>query len=404
MERFKQELARLKRSKRLIRWGESREFSAELHGLLDELKRSVDDPQTGAELVIKLYEADQKLLGRCDDSSGYVGDFFRYSARDLFVDYASRAPGKKRLAGLVVKLIQKDNFGVRDALVDCAAEYLPEDIVREMVASFQASADALIERYDKMGFLSLVSSLARQLKDAPLFEQATLATFSEGSTSGLVDIATVYWETGNARTALSWLERFGPTDTWKSIERNRLLLDIYKDLDEPTKQAEVAWRIFESGRGIQTFEQLLSIIGPEKRESTLADQVTVILNLERWSYADVLFLAELEQFDAVAQFILTRHNDLDGGYSYNHMLSLAQSLEKAGHHLAVTAIYRALLDSILERAKTQTYSHGVRYLKKLDALVPSISDWQHLVDHTAYMLQIRQQHGRKHSFWGRYEK
>ncbi len=386
----------------MIRWGESREFAAELGSLLDGLKNGVDDAQMGAELVLKFFEADQKFLGRCDDSSGYLGDVFRYSARDLFVDYASRAPDKKRLAKLVVKLIQTDDSGVRDALVDCAAEYLPEDIVREMIASFQASADALTDRYDKMGYLSLVASLARQLKDAPLFERATRETFGEESTAGVVDIATVYWETGDSRTALSWLERI-EHESWRSVERERLLLKVYGELGEPTKQAEVAWRIFESGRCLATFDQLLEIIGPEKRESVLANQVSAILNLERWSYADVFFLVELEQFDAASKFILARHDDLDGSYC-DHLLSLAQSLDKPGHSLAVVALFRTLLDSILLRAKTASYSHGVRYLKKLDKLASTITDWQHLVEHATYMEQIRKQHGRKSSFWGRYEK
>lgn len=57
----------------------------------------------------------------------------------------------------------------------------------------------------------------------------------------------------------------------------------------------------------------------------------------------------------------------------------------------------------LRRGQTKTYSHGVRYLNKLDRLAKSISDWRNLDDHTVYMQQLRQTHGRKSSFWSRYE-
>jgi hypothetical protein len=63
-----------------------------------------------------------------------------------------------------------------------------------------------------------------------------------------------------------------------------------------------------------------------------------------------------------------------------------------------------LLDSILRRGQTKTYPHGVRYLKKLDRLAQSVSDWHDHRDHAAYVQQLRQNHGRKTSFWSRYEK
>jgi len=69
----------------------------------------------------------------------------------------------------------------------------------------------------------------------------------------------------------------------------------------------------------------------------------------------------------------------------------------------VESLVRQILDSILRRGRTNTYSHGVRYLKKLDRLSGSISDWRGFEDHRAYLEDLRRQHGRKSSFWGRYE-
>lgn len=44
-----------------------------------------------------------------------------------------------------------------------------------------------------------------------------------------------------------------------------------------------------------------------------------------------------------------------------------------------------------------------RYLKKLDSSAKSISDWRNIANHTVYMEDLRQKHGRKKSFWSRYD-
>ena len=66
----------------------------------------------------------------------------------------------------------------------------------------------------------------------------------------------------------------------------------------------------------------------------------------------------------------------------------------------VTALQK---DIILERGYTKAYPHGIRYLKKLDKLTASIPDWQNLNNHGAFKEQIIQAHGRKRSFWSKYE-
>ena len=74
---------------------------------------------------------------------------------------------------------------------------------------------------------------------------------------------------------------------------------------------------------------------------------------------------------------------------------LASSDEKILH-------LRALLDSILQRAQSKYYHHGVRYLRKLDHLALKIQDWQNLGSHEAYKAAVAEQHARKRSFWGQY--
>lgn len=134
IQRFKTKLAAIKRSQRFIRWGEAAGFARELQDLLQDLKIGVSDPKQGAELVAAFYETDKGTLGNCDDSNGHVGDVYRFDAKELFVGYARRCPDKEWLVNLVLKLNRDDDYGVRDTLINGAAEYLPEPHIRALIS------------------------------------------------------------------------------------------------------------------------------------------------------------------------------------------------------------------------------------------------------------------------------
>lgn len=102
-QRFKKKLSGLKHSRRFIDWRGASSFARELEMLLQDLKSGVDDPITGVELVAAFYEADSTVFEMCDDSSGNIGDVFRYDAKELFVDYASRCKDKEKIADIILE-------------------------------------------------------------------------------------------------------------------------------------------------------------------------------------------------------------------------------------------------------------------------------------------------------------
>lgn len=401
--RFNQVTSSLNRSRRFVRWRESAGFARELSALLQGLESAVSDPRTGVELVARFYQADKGVLGHCDDSGGHVGDVFRYQAKDLFVGYAVRCEDKEWLADLVLKLNRKDDFGVRDALIKCAAEYLPEPVIRTLIKRFETLAGKQSDEYDRRHWCYLVESLARQIKDASLFERTRLAAWGEPPpTAACIDIARVYLESGDAQAALAWLEKIPLEETFLAAERDQLLLEIHARLGNPQQRIEVAWRIFRRSRTARSLESLLEVIGGERREEVLAEEIVAILARETLSLENAAFLVEVEKWQEAEDYLLNRSEQINGDH-YDLLLPMAQSFEEQGRVLAATALYRALLDSILRRAQTKTYLHGVRYLKKLERIAPRITDWRTLVPHANYMENLRQQHSRKSSFWAKYK-
>lgn len=402
VQQFKKKLSGLKRRKRFIGWRESASFSRELEMLLQDLKSGVDDPLTGVELVAAFYEADNTIFEMCDDSSGNIGDVFRYDAKQLFVEYASRCADKEKIADIILKLNQKDDYGIRDTLVDCAGECLPEKVIRIMLATLQKRADQEKDEYEKRHHLMLIESLARQIRDAALFEKTRIASWGKLSTAALIDIARVYLESGDVETAHSWLKKIPENETYQEYERDKLLMEIYQKQGNTEKLTELLYQKFRAHHSTDTLQTLLDVIGNDKRNEVIADEVTQILESSALLESDAEFLIAIGKTDEAEAYLLGRADQLDGNH-YGSLLSVAEAMDAENRHLVTSLIYRSLLVSILERGYTKAYPHGIRYLKKLDKLAGSVFAWKEFSPHEAFKEQIIQTHGRKRSFWAKYE-
>lgn len=126
-----------------------------------------------------------------------------------------------------------------------------------------------------------------------------------------------------------------------------------------------------------------------------------ILRAEKFSSSDARFLTSTGRLADTETYILTHVAQLNGDEYYS-LLPLAECMEEDSRWLAATVIYRALIESTLQRKVSKYYHHGVRYLCKLDAIAPQITDWQGHGNHTEFLLRLRAVHGRKSSFWAQY--
>ena len=402
IQRYKSKLAELKRRNHFISWRESAEYAYQLKMLLADLKSGVEDACAGVLLVAALFQADCDILEQCDDSDGIVGNVFQYDAKELFSFYASSCEEKAWLGEMIFDLCQKDEYGVRAILVDCAGQYLPESEIRDLIDKFQAAAGSEAEEYKKKYWMLCIQSLARQVRDAPLFEKVRLSDSSSPSSAAFIDVARVHLECGNVETALSWIQQVPAEERFHEHDRDQLLLEIYSRTGDKEKQSRVAWRIFRRKRSSRALSDLLTVIGSNQREAVITDEVAAILEGKALSYSNAKFLIEMGNIDAAEIYLLDRADQLNGDF-YRRLLPLAEAMESSGHWLCASIIYRSLLDSILRRAQSKAYAHGVNYLKKLDEIAPSIRNWRDFETHKIYLDNLRRQHTRKRSFWPRYE-
>jgi len=400
IKRYKTKLASLKRSRRFISWHESGDFALQLQQLLIDLERGVKEPCAGVELIGRFFEADASIFNRCDDSNGSVGDVFSFSATDLFVSFASRCKNKHFIADLVIKLNEDDGYGVRDSLFKRAGEYLPETTLRDMIDDLWRKAELTTNDYQAGSWLRAIQMLAKQLRDAPLFEKARVGN-TPPSVAAWFDIAKVYLECGEPQIALNKLKQIPEPEGFMLNERQHLLLGIYRQLDNVEAQTKIAWQIFNAHHDLTALNQLLNCIGQDQRDTVISDTFNRIAQEPHLSYDDAAFLLAVERIDELEIYLLKRVEQLNGGL-YFRLLPLAEALEKRGKLLISCLIYRALLDSILKRAQSKYYQHGVKYLKKLDQLAPFVTDWQTWPTHNTYLTILQENHKRKSAFWSKY--
>ena len=318
------------------------------------------------------------------------------------MEYASQCKDKEKVADIILALQQDDGYGVRGILIDCVANYLPETTIRSMITQLQQLVDNEKDEYRKRHNFRLIESLARQIKDAELFAKTRIASWGRLTPAAHIDIAGVYLESGDVHTAHSWLKKIPDDDTSQEYEREKLLLQIYKQLGDDQELAALLHKQLKAYRSIEKLQELLDVIGEDKRDDVIISETADILAGSGFKSSNAEFLTSIGKIDEAETYLLDRADQINGDL-YSSLLPLAQAMETEERSIAASVIYRSLLTSILDRGYTKAYSYGAQYLKKLDTMAASITDWGNFEMHDVYKGRIYEAHKRKRSFWPKYE-
>ncbi len=400
MKVFKRRLKGLKSRKKFISYGGSGEFSRQLGSLLFEIRMTITNSSLGLELVSLFYQCDKACFERCDDSGGWVGDRFRLDAEELFYEYASRHDDKDGLISCLVELCKQDEYGVRMSLIEASHRFLTPDKLAELATKFESVAASAKTDYDRQHCRSCVSVLAKHLKNPEWFKQSCLAKHDTLTIHDIIDLANIYLDSGQAEQALACITESEMNGAW-APEKERLLLRIYKALNNKENMADILWRMFRRYPDRETLSKLIAVVGEEQREEIIRQTCSEMMSQLAFSSSNVVFLLDMGLKEEAERYIISRKHLIDGDH-YVAVLPLAKRLEEDACYVPAVVLYRALLESILGRALSKYYHHGVRYLKKLDSVAPHINDWGGLDDHNLYFKHIRDTHARKSSFWAKY--
>jgi hypothetical protein len=380
-------------------WDSVDAYADQLSELLSNLKASIDDSCEGIKWVRQFFERDNSIMESCDDSGGTVGMVFTVDATGCFVHFANNCEHKEFVAHQLLELVLDNQYGVRDQLIERTSDFLPEQWLRWLVEQLQPGDEEDSGGVTERTFL--LQSLAKQLKDARLFEAVTLLHRALSFNSCL-DIAQVYLENGDATRAQAWAERanleFPSQIGFRHYDYQTIRREIYCQLGDSEGEERMAWEIFRSNRSVESLAELLQTLGEEQREAVVTQETTLILASSQNNLieSDAAFLLQLGNIVVAKQYLMKRVallNDVD-------YITLTEWVGQfAESPLLASLIYRDLLDDILLRGYTKAYHHGVDYWIQLQQLSLQASDWKPNLTHQQYQQHVHQEHGRKYSFW-----
>jgi hypothetical protein len=402
VKNFKSKLKYFVGSNRFVPWKYSSQFASEVSDLLRDIEQGAQSPQEGIELLFEFFKTDEHVFNMADDSSGHIGDVFRNDATELFAKYARQVDNKEDLLEELLNLVEDDGYGVRDALLDCAENYLNPDELKILYYKLVERSKKSTKERDSWSWK--LSEIAKQMKDAPLYEELIRKRVGDRINSKfIVDISEVYFSAGDIESAQRHLDSIAKDDTYASVDREELQKKIYKVTKQSGPLIEQLTKEFKSHYSEHTLKELLSVVGEEKRESLCKEAIKDILEYKSWDPSSAEFLLYCEAIDEAEQYVLKSAGQLDGERYYS-LAPLAEKFEANDRHLVAILIYRALTDSILERAISKYYHHGVNYMSSAKVLSAKVKDWRSFPTQEVYLAQIKETHGRKSSFWQRMGK
>jgi hypothetical protein len=420
-------LAALEKARSFIDWQKERAFredlAATVRTIVDELGAA--SPAMAIERLLRFIATHESVFERVDDSGGRIQSVYRSAMDGVAQLTAKMAEEDLRLMpGRLQAMLRNDEYGYgsdvalsvipllpRDALADwderlsrsieaqdemaAKSKHRERDLKsRSVIAIRQAIADA---RGDLDAFIALETSKASAFQD-------TLGAAKRLLEAGRAEEA-LDWVRREGRRPIAYLDEAGFADgsgviSVGSTGRPLLEARILEALGRKGDAQALLWSTFESGLDIDALREHVNRLG-DFEEFEVLDRAFAHVMAATDRYRALQLLLRWPRLDLAAELVVANYAHWDG--RFYHSLADAADIFQEKHPLAATILYRALLSDILERAKSQAYGHGARYLKLLDSLAGELSprdlESAGLTDHETYRASLRKKHGRKSGFW-----
>ena len=421
---IRKRFASLRRSTSFISWRQQRAFSKDLFSLLIQIEANVaqDDADEAFELLWSFLQLAQSIYMRTDDSNGTVGDVMHFAMTALGKVAPRVTHDPKHLAERVLDAIADAGYGEFDGVIPATAKALGQEglehlkaITEDWVAKPPTAQE--LERYQGYGFqrspeeavrdskLRTRSIIIADVADAQGDVDAYMARYTaEQLTYGTIapDVAKRLLAAGRAEEALRIVEASRAAERAEQrVFYNHRLDKAYEECltqlghDEELKQN--LWSRFEESLSDDALRKYLKLlpdfedIEAEERALSYAEQFPRVSTAAR-------FLVDWPDLDRAARVIYAQADQLDGD-QYYWMSDAADKLcEK--QPMAAVLLWRALISDSLAGAKSKRYRYAAKHLASCAQAEVTITDHQGQQSHAEFVAQLRQQHGRKHGFWG----
>jgi chemotaxis protein histidine kinase CheA len=397
----------VKRGSKFIDYYASSEFALNLESIVDDIENGllIVAPKDAFELIDKFLATADSVMNRVDDSSGEIGDV--YSDTVTLWLKAAKMQGDTKIDWLerVYQLYQNNDYGVLDSLLPNSDMLLSEEQLKQLAWRYEGEIRQAQKKHVEKGRINMESlsgrvalgSIAMALKDPVLYEHSVLMDSPQPNDLQKKSIIAVYIEFNQPDKALHWLN----TDWESRFESDRLQLQeqIYEQNENTEQLRHTRQQIYQLDSSYTHFLRYIETLDEDEKhtvEQQAIKQAEKAGNI--LTSADLLL--QLGETERAQQMLVSRYQELTDCY-YESLIKLVKQFEKSGCLLATTACYRVLLEDILNRGNSKAYTHAARYFKKLQVFADEINNFEPLIEHSRFIDQLKNDHGKKYSFWQR---
>lgn len=414
-------LAALEGARGYIDWQKRRAFALDLDAtvsvILNELRPL--DAEAALDRLVRFLGGAESVFGRVDDGAGTVQGVYDRAAEAALEIGAALPPGTAaRFASGLLPRVLGDPTGPLTVLLRALIGRLdPETLApldaevaglaaeREAKTSARGGAETL-SRLRRLLLLRLRQDIAERRGDIDAFIAFELEAMP--GSPDRIDIAERLLRAGRPAEALEWLRRDTPQPLTRAdliagidgtaMERERAVLEIeaLDGLGRGSEAQELRWRSFAARLDAEMLRAYLAKL-PDFEDDEALRRALALVQSSPDPHRALGFLVRWPDLDRAARLVTERPGIWEGE-RYTILAPAAEALAQA-HPLAATILYRALLDDILGRGRSQAYTHAAAYLLELDLIAerhelagldPAPQD---------YREALKRRHGRKYGFW-----
>ena len=419
-------LSALERARSFVDWEKAKAFEEDLSATVGSIvgELAPASPEMAIDRLLRFLATCESVFQRVDDSRGRIQELYAGMAVSIG-DIASKltAPEKDHLVEKIMATLGEGSYGYLLAVARAVAEHLDETMLRRwdrLLAARQESFDANPggERdWRRQAQAGEVRSVRQVVADV-LGDLDGLIALEESKPAPVQDtygIAERLLKAGRLAEALEWIrKKTGPTIRYMrmsdladgsearepgSSDRRLLEARILEAQGDKQAAQKLRWSGFETTLDARVLRAYVEALA-DFEEFEALDRAFDVASASKQRYLALEFFLDWPRLDRAARLVFEHRKDWEGRY-YEFLAPAAETLEHE-HPAAATVLYRALLDDILARARSNAYTAGGRHLARLDALAPAAdADLRQagIDPHVTYRAALRKNHGRKHGFW-----
>lgn len=412
-KKINQHIGALKRSTRYVPWN----LTGEITEPVDQIAHSIEfdllpaDPALAIALLEKLFNLDESLFNRMDDSHGELGAIYGNLSSlwgKACVQYQKN--GAEDLVQRTFNLLLKNEYGTRDYLIKNSASALKDTGLKELEALIQKNEHL----FSKYSLSPLYQSIADALGDVDKYI-ALIKSRSVINDITVCDISKRLLAKWRSEEAIDYL-LYQPNDltvdgvsteidsekiTYQNVSRLDLLIEAYEAETMLDEAQALKWLMFERDLSQTYYLGLIKHKKGKELESIQTRAFQFATEDYIGSINSVLqFLSEIQAYEKIDQLIKDNFSKLDEN-NYSFYRPLSKTLANAGFPLSACILRRKLIDGILSGAKSKYYKYAVSDLKLSKDYSGAVQNWCGFKNYDEHYKTLKEQHARKIAFWSK---